>query len=171
MFEDKEVIEIIISSRKRAGLSQRKLAKLSGISNTELSKIEKKERSLPSPKILKKICRNLDIYFNDIMFMIGMGDSSCYLNPFLIDYYSKLTGEELDAALLFLKLDIERNNKFIKMLKERKKTEYFSISEMTLLQDTINDLECKNKSDNEIIKILEKKIKFRERFDYARKRL
>ena len=95
---EKNIGEVITEAREKANLSQRQLAKLANINNSELSKIESGVRKEPSPKILRKISNVLDVNYSDLMYMIGLGIEVSPLNPFIKDYYSKLKGEELNEA-------------------------------------------------------------------------
>jgi transcriptional regulator with XRE-family HTH domain len=63
--------EMIKNLRQRRGYSQRKLSLLSGISNTEISRIEKGIRTKPSPDTLKKLASHLGVTYNDLMEMAG----------------------------------------------------------------------------------------------------
>ncbi len=49
--------DMLISAREDKGYSQRQLAHITGISNSEISKLEKGQRISPNLKILKKISR------------------------------------------------------------------------------------------------------------------
>ena len=95
---EKNIGEVITEAREKANLSQRQLAKLANINNSELSKIESGVRKEPSPKILRKISNVLDVNYSDLMYMIGLGIEVSPLNPFIKDYYSKLKGDELNEA-------------------------------------------------------------------------
>jgi transcriptional regulator with XRE-family HTH domain len=53
--------ELIKTLREQKGFSQRQLAYLAKINNTEVSRIEKGERKNPNPKALKKIARALGV--------------------------------------------------------------------------------------------------------------
>jgi transcriptional regulator with XRE-family HTH domain len=57
--------------REKRDYSQRKLSYLSGVSNTEISRIENGDRPKPSPDILKKIAPHLGIDYNDLMKLAG----------------------------------------------------------------------------------------------------
>ena len=85
---EKNIGEVITEAREKANLSQRQLAKLANINNSELSKIESGVRKEPSPKILRKISNVLDVNYSDLMYMIGLGIEVSPLNPFIKDYYS-----------------------------------------------------------------------------------
>ena len=85
--QDKKIGEVIASAREKAGLSQRQLAKIANISNAELSKIESGEREIPNPKTLRKITKYIDLNYNDLMYMIGLGVQVSPLNKYLLDHY------------------------------------------------------------------------------------
>lgn len=53
--------------RKEKGLSQRRLAELAKVSNTEISRLESGERQKPSPLILKAIAPYLGVSFSELM--------------------------------------------------------------------------------------------------------
>ena len=94
---DKTIGEVIAEAREQKNLSQRQLAKLAGINSSGLSKIEAGERD-PSPKILRKISKHIDVNYNDLMYKMGLGIEVSPLNPFIKDYYSNLKGNELNEA-------------------------------------------------------------------------
>ncbi|MCR4437319.1 MAG: transcriptional regulator [Peptococcaceae bacterium] len=53
--------------REKRGLSQRQLAELAKISNTEISRLESGERQKPSPLILKAVAPYLGVSFSELM--------------------------------------------------------------------------------------------------------
>ncbi|ADL50525.1 helix-turn-helix domain-containing protein [Clostridium cellulovorans] len=63
--------EFLKKLRAEKGLSQRQLADLSKISNTEISRMESGERQKPSPKILKEIAPHLGISYRELMAQAG----------------------------------------------------------------------------------------------------
>ena len=71
--QEKKIGEIIAEAREKAKLSQRQLAKIANISNAELSKIESGEREIPNPKTLRKISQHINVNYNEMMYMIGLG--------------------------------------------------------------------------------------------------
>ena len=97
MTSDKTIGQIIAEAREEKNLSQRALAKLAGINSSGLSKIEAGERE-PSPKILRKISKYIDVNYSDLMYKMGLGIEVSPLNPFIKDYYSNLKGQELNDA-------------------------------------------------------------------------
>ena len=102
--------EEIAKARENKGLSQRQLANAIGISNAELSKIESGERETPNPKILKKISKHIDLNYNDMLSMIGLGSQLTPLNPFIKNYYENLKGEKLEDAWIMAKSSIDNSN-------------------------------------------------------------
>lgn len=63
--------DILVSAREDKKYSQRKLSYITGISNTEISKLEKAQRQSPNIEILKKIADALDINFEEILEVLG----------------------------------------------------------------------------------------------------
>ena len=96
--QEKKIGEVIANARENAGLSQRQLAKVAKISNAELSKIESGEREIPNPKTLRKISKYINVNYNEMMNMIGLGMEVSTLNPFIKDYYDKMNLDQLNEA-------------------------------------------------------------------------
>ena len=63
--------EYLKALREANKLSQRQLADLAKISNTEISRIESGERQKPSPAILKAIAPHLGITYSELMSQAG----------------------------------------------------------------------------------------------------
>lgn len=63
--------EFIKKLRTEKGLSQRQLAELGKVSNTEISRIESGERKNPSPNILKAISPHLGVAYSELMAHAG----------------------------------------------------------------------------------------------------
>lgn len=55
--------------REKAGISQDKLAKLSGISRTTISKLENNKENITTNKILEKVANTLKLKVTDIFFI------------------------------------------------------------------------------------------------------
>ena len=70
---EKTIGEVIAEAREKKGLSQRQLAKIAKINNSDLSKIESGIRKAPSPKILRKISNIIEVNYSELMYMIGLG--------------------------------------------------------------------------------------------------
>lgn len=63
--------EFLKNLRIEKNLSQRQLADLAKISNTEISRIESGKRQKPSPNILKAIAPHLEISYSELMINAG----------------------------------------------------------------------------------------------------
>ena len=160
--------EIIAEQREKAGYSQRQLAKIANISNAELSKIESGEREIPNPKTLRKISNYIDVNYNELMYMIGLGIEVSPLNPFIKDYYSSLKGEELNVAEINVLGSIENAEKLVSSCKNNLEKKDITEQEIELLNNTIKDTEYQINSSREIIKLIQS-IKVKERNKNAKK--
>ena len=147
--------EAIAREREKKGLSQRQLANAIGISNAELSKIESGERELPNPKILKKISKHIDLNYNDMMSMIGLGTQITMLNPFIKNYYEHLKGDKLEDAWIIAKSSIDNNNTMINNLNNDINDGNLSEEDKETVLETIQDLEYQNTTNKLIIEILD----------------
>lgn len=73
--------ELLKTLRMERKLSQRELAKISGISNSEISKIESGHRQTPKPDILKKISEGLNIEYSILAEKSGyLNENNCIVN-------------------------------------------------------------------------------------------
>ena len=159
---EKIIGEVITEAREKANLSQRQLAKLANINNSELSKIESGVRKEPSPKILRKISNVLDVNYSDLMYMIGLGIEVSPLNPFIKDYYSKLKGDELNEAEVNVLGNKQNLEKLVLSCEEKLNDKSIIESERELLQNTIEDTKYQINTQNEIINLIQS-LKVKER--------
>ena len=159
---EKNIGEVINEAREKANLSQRQLAKLANINNSELSKIESGVRKEPSPKILRKISNVLDVNYSDLMYMIGLGIEVSPLNPFIKDYYSKLKGDELNEAEVNVLGNKQNLEKLVLSCEEKLNDKSIIESERELLQNTIEDTKYQINTQNEIINLIQS-LKVKER--------
>lgn len=159
---EKNIGEVITEAREKANLSQRHLAKLANINNSELSKIESGVRKEPSPKILRKISNVLDVNYSDLMYMIGLGIEVSPLNPFIKDYYSKLKGDELNEAEVNVLGNKQNLEKLVLSCEEKLNDKSIIESERELLQNTIEDTKYQINTQNEIINLIQS-LKVKER--------
>ena len=158
----KIVGEVIAEAREKAGLSQRQLAKKANINNSELSKIEAGIRKDPSPRILRKISNHLDVNYNDLMYMIGLGVQVSPLNPFILNHYANLRGEELENAWITAMSSIKNNQIIIDSLQNQINSDNnLNDNDKEVIIETIEDLKYQNNTNNEIIKLLDS-IKYKE---------
>lgn len=166
---DKKLGEVIAKAREDKGLSQRQLAKLANINNSELSKIESGIRKEPNPKMLRKISSVLDVNYNDLMYMIGMGLEVTPLNYFIKNHYSNMNLDELNTAEINILGSIENSEKLVSSCKKQlDNEEYTSDKEKELLIHTIEDNEYQINSSKEIIKLIQS-LKVKERNKNAKK--
>ena len=152
---NKNIGEEIAKARENKGLSQRQLANAIGISNAALSKIESGETEIPNPKILKKISKHIDINYNDMMSMIGLGTQITMLNPFIKNYYEHLKGDKLEDAWIIAKSSIDNNNIMINNLNNDINNGNLSEEDKETALETIQDLEYQNTTNKLIIEILD----------------
>ncbi|MGO5064110.1 MULTISPECIES: helix-turn-helix domain-containing protein [unclassified Clostridium] len=92
--------EFLKNIRKEKGLSQRQLAELSHISNTEISRIESGERHNPSPNILKSIAPHLGLSYGELMIKAGYIDESIEHEKYTEHIFRKANGEFADTIRL-----------------------------------------------------------------------
>jgi transcriptional regulator with XRE-family HTH domain len=152
---NKNIGKEIAKARENKGLSQRQLANAIGISNAALSKIESGETEIPNPKILKKISKHIDLNYNDMMSMIGLGTKITMLNPFIKNYYEHLKGDKLEDAWIIAKSSIDNNNIMIDNLNNDINNGNLSEEDKETVLETIQDLEYQNTTNKLIIEILD----------------
>ena len=154
--QEKKIGELIAENREKKGLSQRQLAKAINISNAELSKIESGEREVPNPKILRKLSKYIDLNYNEMMNMVGLGAQSTPLNPFIRNYYENLKGKDVDTAWLMATSSIKNNDILIETIQNQiNSNKDMDIEKKEILLDTIQDLEYQKETNVQIVKILD----------------
>ena len=161
MTSDKTIGQIIAEAREEKNLSQRALAKLAGINSSGLSKIEAGERE-PSPKILRKISKYIDVNYSDLMYKMGLGIELSPLNPFIKDYYSNLKGQELNDAEINVLGNKQNLEKLVLSCEKKLNDKNILESEKDLLLHTIEDTKYQIKTQDEIINLIQS-LKVRER--------
>lgn len=166
--QGKSIGQTIAEAREIAGYSQRQLAKIANISNAELSKIESGEREIPNPKTLRKISKYINVNYNDMMYMIGLGMEVSPLNPFIKNYYSKMNLEKLEDAELNVLGSIMNLKQLVDSCKENLNNENILEQEKDLLLHTIEDTEYQINTSNEIINLIQT-LKVKERNKNAKK--
>ena len=160
--QEKRIGELIAEAREKKGLSQRQLAKIAKISNAELSKIESGEREIPNPKTLRKISNIIDVNYNDMMYMIGLGIEVSPLNPFIKNYYEKMNLEQLAEAEVNVLGSISNSEQLVNSCKKNLNKEKILEEEKELLLHTIEDTEYQIRTSSEIIKLIQS-LKLKER--------
>ncbi|WIF95094.1 helix-turn-helix domain-containing protein [Caminicella sporogenes] len=93
--------------RKEKGLSQRRLAEMAKVSNTEISRIESGERQKPSPLILKAIAPHLGVSYSELMKKAGyleeVIEHKCYFESVFRDENGKVIDIEQRAKEMYQK--------------------------------------------------------------------
>ena len=135
----------------------RQLAYLSGISNSEISRIESGERIFPNLKTLKAICRYLDIYYEDCLYILNLGGTYNMNNPFIIEYYKNIDKDNIKTSYENITKKIELNNNQIVYMKQMI-LKGIKKEDEDILIDTIKSLEYENNTNNYIKNILTEKI-------------
>ena len=165
---EKNIGEVIAEAREKKGLSQRQLAKLAKINNSELSKIESGIRKDPSPKILRKISNIIDVNYSDLMYMIGLGLEVTQLNYFVKSHYASLNLEQLDTAEINVLGSIENSESIVSTCKKELEKDDLLEEQKELLIHNIKDHTYQINSSKEIIKLIQS-LKVKERNKNAKK--
>ena len=148
-----KVGELVQKGREEQNLSMRQLAELAKVSHSDISRIESGEREVPNPKVLRKISKYIGVNYNDLMYASGLGAQVSPLNPYLIEHYRKLKGEDLKKALDSIESNISNNEVVMSSLK-KSADETTDEEKKEVLLDTIEDLEYQNETNKEILKLL-----------------
>ena len=151
--ERKTVGQLITEGREKSGLSKNQLGELAKVSHTEIARIESGEREIPNPKTLRKISKFIGVNYNDLMYASGLGAQVSPLNPYLIEHYTKLKGEDLKMALNSIEGNIKNNEIVINSLKESVE-ETKDEKKKEVLLETIEDLEYQNETNEHILDLL-----------------
>ena len=166
--QEKKIGEVIANARENAGLSQRQLAKVAKISNAELSKIESGEREIPNPKTLRKISKYINVNYNEMMNMIGLGMEVSTLNPFIKDYYDKMNLDQLNEAEMNVFGSITNSKQLVESCTKNLEKDNISEQEKDLLLHTIEDTEYQINTSTAIIELIQT-LKIKERNKNAKK--
>lgn len=154
MNNEQTVGQMIAKAREEKGLSKRELSRLAKISDTELARIESGEREIPNPKTLRKISQYIGINYNDLMYAAGLGFQVTPLNPFLINYYSGLKGDQIVDAILNTTSVIKNWEEMIDKFKDDLQKNEYTESEKEQIEQTIEDTEYQVRTAKEIVNVL-----------------
>jgi len=149
-----KVGKLVQKGREANNLSMRQLAELANVSHSDISRIESGEREVPNPKVLRKISKYIGINYNDLMYASGLGAQVSKLNPYLIEYYNNLKGDDLRIAYKNLQSAVQNNGIVIESLKKQTEDKSITEEKKNVLLETIEDLEYQNETNEEIIKLL-----------------
>jgi len=154
MKNNETVGQMIARAREEKGISKRELARLAKISDTELARIESGEREIPNPKTLRKISSHIGINYNDLMYAAGLGFQVTPLNPFLINYYSGLKGDQIVDAILNTTSVIKNWEELVDNFKNKLNNDKLTDSEREVIEQTIEDTEYQINTAKEIVNVL-----------------
>lgn len=147
--------QMIARAREEKGLSKRELSRIAKISDTELARIESGEREIPNPKTLRKISQHIDVNYNDMMYAAGLGFQVTPLNPFLINYYSGLKGDQIVDAMLNTSSVIKNWEELVEQFKNDLETKDYNEEQREQLMQTIEDTEYQIRTAKEIVNVLD----------------
>lgn len=91
-----ELGRFIESLRNEKNISQRQLADKSGISNTEVWRIESGERKNPSPLVLKSLAPHLGVSYEELMIKAGYIEETIDHSGFTEKVYRDDSGNVVD---------------------------------------------------------------------------
>ena len=148
MINNEETVgQMIARAREEKGLSKRELSRLAKISDTELARIE-------SGETLRKISQHIGINYNDLMYAAGLGFQVTPLNPFLINYYSGLKGDQIVDAILNTSSVIKNWEEMIEQFKKDLKEKDYTETQREQIEQTIEDTEYQVRTAKEIVNVL-----------------
>lgn len=125
----------IRETRKRLGISLRSLADITGISHTEIARIERGERESPGPETLKKLSEGLFLDYEWLMdkygYLTGIERDPNKRDPNQLKDLSQLIGNGIDIdkineyTILYKGKEVSDSEKkmikeFVRMIKENK---------------------------------------------------
>lgn len=146
--------DYIAKARIDKGYSMRKLARLSGIQNATLSKIESGKIKSPNLSMIKTLCRYLDISYEDCLYVMQLGATYNSDNTILMNYYKNISDDELKNTYKNIIGKINEYDKILLYLQQQ----FNKTDDKKLLIDTIKSYEYENRTNKCIRKILEEKI-------------
>ena len=89
------IAEYIKKARKEKGYSIRKLARLSGVDKSTISKLESGQVNNPRLMIVKTLCRYLDISYGECLYIMELGATYNPNNAMLMNYYKNIDSKNL----------------------------------------------------------------------------
>jgi len=108
--------EYIKSLRKSNGFTQIELAQMSGVSNSELSRIESGQRQNPSPLILRAIAPHLGITMEELMSAAGYTTEVIHRGNFDDIVHKDETGNIIDSYRIKITKILEKDEDLINIM-------------------------------------------------------
>lgn len=84
--------------RNERGIGVNQLAIISGVSNAQISRIEKGSRNVPKPETIKKLSKALKIPYEEMMSVAGHIRDGHQLRGNSLPYYALTSNDEVDIA-------------------------------------------------------------------------
>ncbi len=137
--EDMNVGKLITEAREKKGISKNQLAELCGVSHTEIARIESGEREVPNPKTLRKISKYIDVNFNELMYVSGLGLQIGPDSLLLKEFYSSIKGSKVKETLVNTLGALRNCNKFEEFLKKKLEDKKLSEEERENIRQAIED--------------------------------
>jgi transcriptional regulator with XRE-family HTH domain len=90
----------ILALRRKRQLTQKKLAALSGVSPSYLSRVERGQRQIPHPSLLSKLAAPLQVSEYELLFMAGYISGDCADDKPIPGHWQELVADpSLDEAV------------------------------------------------------------------------
>ena len=151
---EETVGQMIAKAREEKHLSKRELSRIAKISDTELARIESGEREMPNPKTLRKISKVISLNYNDLMYAAVLWFQVTSLNPFLINYYSGLKGDQIIDAILNTSSVIKNWEEMVEQFKKDLEEKNYNETQREQIKQTIEDTEYQIRTAKEIVNVL-----------------
>lgn len=169
----KQVIKINIGEyiknvRLEKGLTSRKLAEKSGVSQPYISQLENGKNNNPSPEILKKLSETLDINYTDLMEMAGYIDEKNSLER-AISKYSKVL-KEIDMIIQHIETYESVVGSVKNQIEGANKEEEMLINENNKIKEQLELFNQQEQMTKEHVALLEKQIKIFNHQEQIKKR-
>lgn len=149
-----KIAEYIKNARIKKGYSIRKLARLSGIDKSTISKLESGKVNNTKLIIIKTLCRYLDISYGECLYIMELGATYNPNNIVLMNYYKNIDSKDLKPTYKSIIGKIKEYDNILSYLKEQSN----KTANKDLLIDTIKSYEYENRTNNCIREILEERI-------------
>lgn len=123
----------LTEKRKEKGLSIYRLSKLSNVSHSYISQLERGIKEQPSPEILKKLSNALGIDYGSMMYRAGyIGKAAVWL------YEDDEIEEEVESKVLQQAVQLLQDNSIDFQTKKHTLFEWLSEGEITELKDFLS---------------------------------
>lgn len=138
--------EFIKDLRSSKGLSQRQLAELAKISNTEVSRIESGERQKPSPNILKALAPHLGITYGELMSKAGYIEEKIDHNTYTESIWRDENGDFADTIRMAKQIQ-NRDSDLIRIM--NRATDTLSDEDIDTIKAILDTFASDNLDDDE----------------------